>query len=499
MALNTFNYLRLPYKGCKETVKSIEVDVLADRVYAASNEGIYVWELKSHKPVALLRSSQWINSVRCYPPLLSQSGDDGAASPSTHLVSGDEDGRLTIWDLKIHRPTYKLQVCPGAITNTFFFVDSADRAQRLCAVSLTDVYIAQVQPTRIELVRSLQHSSTCTAAAYLSSLYVSYLLVGLDSGAIMCWSTRDWTHGETLAYPAAEDDVWRDQREAGAGIQNPTVLSDASLANTFEYNKRRFGNPRDSGYRSHLSTAEEARQFLVRIETDPAVEKVACMLKGAPYKETSSRRISPAFLHYDKRRVCSIVAGMRSGGAVSQRFFSGHADGDVLIWESSHRSQLFLLKALRVFKPLVWVSLTAMNVPRSSLLASNSGNRPTLQQQVAKKATTIGNNNNPAAKKKESSDGLSVLQVFASGNDGEVAYIQTSRSAVATAPGPGFASTASQFLCSRALPNPIRETDAPPNEHRHYLFLGSFEGRLERFDISATVTKLAIACPTGAQ
>lgn len=188
---------------------------------------------------------------------------------------------------------------------------------------------------------------------------------------------------------------------------------------------------------------------------------------------------------FDLRRVTCLATGAEDAKQ-SNRFYSGHGTGEVLIWEATFPDQPFLLlKKIQVFEFGSWVwNMQAMEVGKEEEVH----NEPF---QPYPSAVT--------------------LQLCVWEDSGAVRYIQAIDHVVIIE-GPGFLCTSSYFIrtckmnfrgekervrtidlrCTlgATLSSSVVRQKSIIRPAAYYLIMGSFEGRVEIFDISNLVAKL---------
>lgn len=615
---SAFDGLRLPYKGAPDTVKCIEVDVRANRVYAGCySGGVFVWELKTHRPVAVLRHPQWVNVIKCYPPLdnsvtqdsklallrLRQRderlmGKEAAAkkhagmqrfferlaqessvlnSRTELLLTGSEDGVLSAWCPVTFRIREQYKPGHGPLTTMQFgsgpqammLANETGSIPPLCYVAAMEwICVMRVFPT-FQLIQQFKHRTFITALECLPSTRLPTLLVGQEDGAIVCWSLDSWRHSGTLVYPSREEDIENDGRRA-ALVMPRLDVANCKVEDTFAYNKRRCENPRHNGLSDNRPPQELEDLYRVTISTtvDPYLKEQLRQPGHVSRVADLPDSVTLPYLHYDRRRTTCLASGQITS-VVSHRFFSGHATGEVLLWEASLTGyHFFLLKKVPVYTGLrrwVW-HMNTLEFPISAILPSTT-DPASRKQKVKTKGGGRGSGGEASSKEdlllpspctmQEKRAFFLVLMVIS--DTGNVQLLTFRRRVVRQA-GPGGLSTASfywfgshiepprqkdiegrkededdatgstsflsapaatsqtvasfdcpsattttlELTASAAIPlsehnrsprqQPARHLDNsgsdPLTAPHHYVMMGTFEGRIERHDVTAVVNRL---------
>lgn len=525
-ALDSFAVVRLPYHGIKDTAKCIEVDLSMNRLYVACNAGgVFVWDLVTHQPFALLKHEQWVNAVRCYPPRNTfDAGEEEQYSQSPPIVlTACENGVLSAWC-----PTtflIKARVRPGTGPLTDMHIARVEkhtkkfitRGEFLCyVVSLRHVYVIQVLP-EFQVLHDLVHEGVVLCLQAHHSLRTQSLLCGQENGCISLWSLSSGRYECTLEYPPDAKDIADDSKIAS--IHRPSLGEKGAVAHTFTYNKCRSKAQHEKESVRFEDTPLEVVKYIHTMpgELDPFFFKNPVeneLLRVSPMGVWQSWFSSSVTMNasasnvgasdsntftYDLRRVTCLAAGARDSRK-SNRFYSGHGTGEVLIWEVTFpRQPVMLLKKVQVFAFSSWVwRMQAMEVPRTEDPNEPFSADPT----------------KPV-----------FLQLCVWGDSGAVRYMQATGKVVVT-DGPGFLATSSFFWrgpqmdlrCGQdtnlqkklsksveKLPSSTVPGEEHPGENAsgnaslssqtstktgYYMIMGSFEGRLEIFDVLPIVEKL---------
>ncbi|CCW69502.1 unnamed protein product [Phytomonas sp. Hart1] len=583
-SLSAFDPLRTPFVGPNDVIKCIEVDITGDRVYAATwGNGVYVWELFKRRQLALMYHPDWVNAVRCYPPLsntskmnnkseeqytsvleylqakdlneLTSEGEgvkkplyaqDVLCAPAVTtewVLTGCEDGVISAWCPVTFRirsqckptenPITQLILAKGPRSTTLvpsssFYDNNVNKTNKkmnlkempgapfLCyALSLDNVFVIHVQ-SGLQCIHKLSHPEYCTAVEILTTPSMRCLLVGQESGSIKCWtlSGDNFEYKETLHYPAGEVDIDEDAEKSNE-IHAPQMVNMRNiLTNTFSYNLRRSTDRSDPGIR--LSLDEQRSRYEMHI---PASMPWDDMRKGS-YTLTRERvlssELSEDHLTYDQRRVTCLLVPKR-GSALNCRFFSGHATGEVLVWQSIFENQpILLVKKIKLFdSPKRWVwNMQTIEVSVSSawLVEELSANKES-KNDIFLPINYLQEGNSKNVE-------VFFYQLVVWADNGQIVYLQVGKDIHKT-DGPGFMATASySYSIENASKDPPNEMETqstlkaknkvsktvrrlPPlapgkgNSSmkkcitgQYFIIMGNAEGRLEQFNISNVVTKL---------
>eukprot|EP00796_Vickermania_ingenoplastis_P005357 gene5357-3853_t len=519
-ALEPFACVRLPYNGVKDTIRDIEVDLEMNRLYAACNAGgVFVWNLATHQPFALMKHDQWVNGVRCFPPKVDLAERSTTTSPTTQLVlTACENGVLSAWNPM----TFLIQsrVRPGTGPLTKLLLARVDRHTKkvvttsdyLCYVaSMRHVYVIRVSP-EFEVLHDLVHAGFVLCMTPHHSPRTQSLVCGQDNGSISMWSLSSGKYECTLDYPPDSKDIIEDSKITS--IHKPH-LEDKGVTHTFVYNRQRSAMQKNPALQMNITdTTEETAKYIrqMSLELDPFYvshpEQNEALNKSSkqwwqglwppgadPHRASSPLQQEDDMMVYDLRRVTCVVATPRDS-TKTHRFYSGHGTGEVLIWEASFRRQpVLLLKKVQVFTFGSWVwHMQAMEIPRVE---------------------------DPFERFSVDLDRPVALQLCVWGDGGAVRYIQATGRVTVT-DGPGFLATSScfwrgpQFDLRHALTIfPVKTgKSAEPQENQngagvlgtaaqraaqqeeeelrvgYYMIMGSMEGRVELFDMTGLVEKL---------
>lgn len=581
VVLVPFSPLRLSYSGMKDTAKCIEVDLRMNRVYVASAAaGVFVWNFSSREPLALLEHSEWVNSVRCFPPpfnsLTQEESDElfplqrsslPGSSPNAvnsrtgtkYVLTASENGVIFAWCP--HTFIIQARVRPGSAAITELLLAPVKNEEDrfitadgfLCyAASLRHVYVLRVTP-EFQLLHDLVHEGQVLCITHFGGAFSKSLLCGQDNGCIAVWHLSSGEYEETVHYPIDAPDIEADSQ--CAEIHSPELDDIENLVTqTFRFNRRRSKAYRDKklflqrktnkkkyirtialeldsfymrdagnntiGFRDAVTLSGRERAPLRDSKTslsasssgesstptnartsssdredcsvwDEGTHRVQGSqwggggpLKGEEEPQTSHGDI-PSTSTFDLRRV-TCLATTAGDARQSQRFYSGHGTGEVLIWEATFPDQPFLLlKKVQVFEFGSWVwNMQPLEVAR--------------EEEVL---------NEPF----QPSPPSVLLQLCVWGDSGAVRYIQAADHVVVIE-GPGFLSTCSYFIrtcklnirgekeklrtidlrcrVAATLSSSVARQRPIVRPAAYYLLMGNFEGRIEVFDISNLVAKL---------
>lgn len=536
-ALSPFVSMRRAYNGAKDTIKSIDIDLELNRLYAAcASGGVFVWNLSNQQPFALMKHEQWVNSVRCYPPKRDSilPSVDAGRSANEVVLTACENGVLSAWNPITF--LVKRRVRPGTGPLTAMILARMEKQSKKfvttgsynCYVaSLRHVYVIQVEPDFLVL-HDCVHRENVLCMVPHHSYRSQCVLCGQSDGTISCWSLSTGQYECSVEYPSDAADIEEDAKTPT--FHSPTLGPKKIVEHTFAFNSERSARAVYREPRFSIdNTPEEVDKYFRTIEVDidpfyfkkapepapetaaPATvdpgyrtpeqwqlllndtESEATTEKGPPSeKEPNSVKIptsgpkaatDPAALWsineadknitFDLRMVTCLVSTCRDS-IKTHRFYSGHATGEVLVWEAAFKHQpLMLLKKIQVFSFGSWVwHMQAMEVARSE---------------------------NPGEVYVEDPNRLVSLQLCAWSDSGAIRYLQTT-TRVVVAEGPGFLATSSYFwrgpeLHSRrnleeSVSQQSEQSEGISKAATYYMIMGSMEGRLELFDLTSLVARL---------
>lgn len=468
-------------------------------------------------------------------------------SSPKYVLTASEDGIITAWCP--HTFLIKERVRPGSGALTALHLAPVENDDKhfatadgfLCyAASLRHVYVLRVTPV-FQLLHDLVHEGKVLCLTHFDGSFSCTLLCGQDNGCITVWHLSSGKYLTTIHYPSDAEDIEKDSK--CADIHRPVLDGEENLVTeTFNFNCCRSRAFRDG--KQFMQSEREEEKYVQTISSsldpfylDRAVgectstnylckrrntESSACT-DSRNSREASSRStsesdwledsfssiVSDKYMHkvscrrrkstslhenhvasqveihesstFDLRRVTCLTT-TPTDAKQSNRFYSGHGTGEVLIWESSFPNQPFLLlKKVQVFEFGSWV-----------------WNMQGLE--VAKDEEGFGE---PFVAFPKSV----ILQLCVWADSGAVRYIQAVDRVIVTE-GPGFLSTCSYFIRTsklkirgekekvrtidlrRSLSETLSSSIARQKPASYYVVMGSFQGRVEIFDISQLVAKL---------
>lgn len=483
------------------------------------------------------------------PPNLSHLDSSSVPLQSAvkYVLTASEDGILSAWCPHTFLIKERVRAGSGALTALHIApVENNDKHFAtadgfLCyAASLRHVYVLRVTPV-FQLLNDLVHEGKVLCLTHFSGSFSSNLLCGQDNGCIGVWHLSSGEYLSTIPYPADADDIEKDSK--CADIHRPVLDDEENLVTkTFNFNCCRSRAYRDGKKFMQLEGEEQKYVqtisssldpfYIQRVVDDPTspnslgkrrnTEGSACTdsrssldassrstsesdltensfsssISDKYVHKESSRRRKSASLHenyvtsqfgtrknltFDLRRVTCLTT-TPTDAKQSNRFYSGHGTGEVLIWESSFRDQPFmLLKKIQVFEFGSWVwTMQGLEVEKEE--------ESPIEPFVAFPKSVI-------------------LQLCVWADSGAVRYIQAVDRVIVTL-GPGFISTCSYFIRTSKLnlrgeKEKVRTIDlrrsvnatasssiARQKPASYYVLMGSFEGRVEIFDITQLLSKL---------
>lgn len=520
---SAFNHLRTSYNGAEDRISDVDVDIVRGRVYAASFSGeVLIWDLETQKLHVILRHPHWVNAVRCYPrcsasqPMptntsVKASEADRARRNSTAaqwILTGCEDGVVSAWCPVTYRILQALRPGHGPIVHLHLPASVAAK-DVCCAVSLSQIFIIKLSAPQWTISNILKHPAACTAVASLLSLSnAGVLLVGQEDGSIRVWNMEDWSYSYSLMYPSNERDI---DEDAKLPVVKMPTLSAAGVSGTFQYNLRRCADPKRLGF-AGADLTEAAAAEMYRATMPGGLSKRAGEVARQHFgplptaywsntpnevSEEEKEEVLPSLLEYDRRRVtCLSVSQYHE--ALTSRFFSGHATGEILLWAALRKEvPILLLKKIPLFPANTWVwhmcALDGKEVlhPSVSHRLSGEERRKTMRSSAKRRSSSKSNDNLGSVTRQSTSFGGSSvfgqgrLEVLVWGDSGSVKYIGAKKD-ILVLDGPGFLSTAACCWSSPTLPvagNTSIEASGTSGGRAHVV-MGNFEGRMEQFDIT---------------